>query len=726
MLEQTDWVGKQLGHYRLLRPIGKGGFADVYLGEHVHLTTRAAVKLLHTRLSDDDMENFRREAQMIARLVHPNIVRVFDFGVENNILYLVMDYAPDGTLRQRHKKGTQLPPAIVTTYVLQIAEALQYAHDQRLVHRDVKPENMLVGGRQEVLLSDFGIALISQTSNFQHTQNIAGTAAYMAPEQIQAHPRPASDQYSLAVVVYEWLCGQRPFQGSFSELAIKHVLTPPLPLRTLAPNISIAVEGVVMTALQKDPQQRFPNVRAFAQALQQASQRGSSFQLPSPSFVYPSAVPQSSAHPSQFAGHYAQRPTRSVAMPTPTVAANAASTASTPLNTAFPSNPLTSHASFVQTPAYPMGQAYQPYPQEIPGVPSAPARRVSRRALLAGAVGLVALSSGATWYVANQRVSPSLSPGIIVNSNPLSKLMSSTTSASPILTYSAQQDYVWAVDWSPDGKYIASGSHDGTTHVWNATTAQRFISYRSATKPAISDNWALGVSWSPDSKKVGMGFIDGTVQVVDIASGELIHTYGQHPGPPIYAVTWSPKGDYIAMSGGDVKVYEVASEKLITTFDKHTDAVVTAAWSPDGKWIASGSVDGKAKVWKPFTGEEQLNYTSHSNEVRTVAWSHDSTRIVSSSWDRTVKVWEATMGHTLYTYSEQPVPQMMDSAVWSHNDKYIAMGGHDIYLRICDASTGKVLQSFDAYPVYSLAWSPDDKLIVTGGITDKRAQVWKL
>ncbi len=136
MQEQTDWVGKQLGHYRLLRSIGKGGFADVYLGEHVHLT-RAAVKLLHTRLSHD-VENFRGEAQMIARLVHPNIVRVFDFGVENNIPYLVMDYAPDGTLRQGHARGTLLPPATVASYVLQIAEALQCAHDQRLVHRDVK------------------------------------------------------------------------------------------------------------------------------------------------------------------------------------------------------------------------------------------------------------------------------------------------------------------------------------------------------------------------------------------------------------------------------------------------------------------------------------------------------------------------------------------------------------------------------------------------------------
>ncbi len=716
MLEQTDWVGKQLGHYRLLHPIGKGGFADVYLGEHIHLTTYAAVKLLHTRLSDEDVENFRREAQMIARLVHPNIVRVFDFGVENNIPYLVMDYARDGTLRQRHAKGIQLSLATVVTYVLQIAEALQYAHDQRLIHRDVKPENMLIGGRQEVLLSDFGIALMSQTSNFQHTQNIAGTAAYMAPEQIQAHPRPASDQYSLAVVVYEWLCGQHPFQGSFSELAIKHVITPPSSLRAHVPDLSPAVEEVVMTALQKDPQRRFPNVRAFAQALQQASQRSSSSQLTPSTRVLPPSPPLALPvhHPSQFLGQQTYKPAHN-AFPVATPA---------PLNMPSPSASLPPHASFMQTPAYPVGQPFPPH--TIPGVSSQPPRRISRRALFAGAIGLVAVSSGATWYVGNQlsHVSSTLPTSIGMN-NPLSKLADSASSGSPVLTYSAQQDYVWTVDWSPDGKYIVSGSHDGTTHVWNATTAQRLLSYRSATKPAVSDNWALGVAWSPDSKRIGIGFIDRTVQVVDIISSELIHTYGQHPAPPIYAVTWSPTGDYIAMSGGDVKVYEVASQRLVTTFDKHTDTVVTTTWSPDGKWLASGSTDGKAKVWKPFTGEEQLNYTGHSSELRTVAWSHDSTRIVSSSWDHTVKVWEATTGHTLYSYSEQPVPQLMDSAAWSHNDKYIALGSHDIYLRICDASTGKVLQSFDAYPVYSLAWSPDDKLIVTGGISDKRVQVWK-
>ena len=142
---------------------------------------------------------------MLANLIHPQIVRVLDFGVADHTPYLVMDYAPSGTLRTRHPKGTRLAVPTVVSYVKQCAQALQYAHDQKIIHRDVKPENMLIGRNGEILLSDFGIALVAQSSRYQSTKDMAGTITYMAPEQIEAHPRPASDQYSLGIVTYEWL-----------------------------------------------------------------------------------------------------------------------------------------------------------------------------------------------------------------------------------------------------------------------------------------------------------------------------------------------------------------------------------------------------------------------------------------------------------------------------------------------------------------------------------------
>jgi len=270
----VDRVGQQFGNYRLIRMLGEGAFAEVYLGEHIYLGTQAAIKVLHTQLHSDDTEKFRAEARTIAHLVHPHIVRVLEFGIEGKTPFLVMDYAPYGTLRQRHPRGVPLPLGTIVSYITQVAVALQYAHDEKLIHRDVKPENMLLGRRGEILLSDFGIALVAQSSRYQATQDMAGTMAYMAPEQIQGKPRPASDQYSLGIVVYEWLSGDRPFHGSITEIVGQHLSVPPPPLHGRIPMVSPDAEQVVMTALAKDPRQRFASVEAFATALEQASQSG--------------------------------------------------------------------------------------------------------------------------------------------------------------------------------------------------------------------------------------------------------------------------------------------------------------------------------------------------------------------------------------------------------------------------------------------------------------------
>src|SRR6266436_9057162 len=147
----VDRVGQQLGNYRLTRLLGRGGFAEVYLGEHVYLKNHAALKILSTTLTDEHVEDFVKEAQALARLAHPHIVRVLDFAVEDGIPFLVMEYAPNGTLRQRHPKGTLVPLDIVVSYVQQVAEALHYIHRQKLIHRDVKPENMLLDPQNEVL-----------------------------------------------------------------------------------------------------------------------------------------------------------------------------------------------------------------------------------------------------------------------------------------------------------------------------------------------------------------------------------------------------------------------------------------------------------------------------------------------------------------------------------------------------------------------------------------------
>ena len=272
----ADFVGQRLGNYQLGRLLGQGGFAEVYLGTHTYLNTQVAIKVLQTRLSGDDSGAFLNEARTIANLVHPNIVRVLDFGIEANIPFLVMDYAPYGTLRNLFPKGIAQPAAKLVPYVKQVASALQYAHDRMLVHRDIKPENMLVGRNGEVLLSDFGIATAAKSSRSQNVAEAAGTVLYMAPEQLQGRPRAASDQYALGIVVYEWLSGTAPFQGMFSEVASQHLFTAPAPLHLKVLSISPALEVVVVKALAKEPHERYGSVAEFAEAFERACNPASS------------------------------------------------------------------------------------------------------------------------------------------------------------------------------------------------------------------------------------------------------------------------------------------------------------------------------------------------------------------------------------------------------------------------------------------------------------------
>jgi predicted ATPase/DNA-binding CsgD family transcriptional regulator len=278
MIEQVE---QRLGNYRLKQLLGKGAFADVFLGEHLYLNTPVAVKVLHSRLDSYTLADFLTEARHISHLVHPHIIRVFDFGLESDVPFLVMDYASHGNLRQKHHAGSTLPLPTIVTYVLALASALQYTHDQHLIHRDLKPENVLLGSKHEVLLSDFGLTFFTSDREALHTTGRFGTLSYMAPELIRGQPPvPANDQYALAVMVYEWLCGHLPFEGLAAYLSNQHLYSDPPSLCDEHPEIPRAVEQVVLKGLSKEPTQRFVDVLSFARALEEASQVVSSPPVP--------------------------------------------------------------------------------------------------------------------------------------------------------------------------------------------------------------------------------------------------------------------------------------------------------------------------------------------------------------------------------------------------------------------------------------------------------------
>lgn len=757
MVEQTGSSGQQIGNYRLTKLLGRGGFAEVYLADHIHLNTQAAVKLLNTRLANEGIEGFRNEARMIAGLIHPHIVRVLDFGVENSVPYLVMDYAPNGSLRQLHAKGARLPLPLVVGYVQQIASALQYAHEQRLIHRDIKPENMLVGRNKEVLLSDFGIALVAQSSHYQKTQDVAGTLAYMAPEQIQAHPRPASDQYSLGIVVYEWLGGQRPFQGTMTEIAVKHATAAPPPLRQFAPELPPAVEQVVLMALQKDPHARFPTVLAFAQALSQVSSQVSQafsggFAPGMPSQQSQVRTPVYGTLPSQQS--QVQTPGYGTLPPTGDAATRPMSGPySQPL---FPPTPAPQPypASHMPGGSSPMGGTFPPpvtYPpytpyqssissQTVPPTQVSGARKVSRRTAIVGiAGGTVAVAgSGLAYYVYTNAkkgpTNPTSSPGstsTVSNSSGTPSATTEASSAGALMTFSDHTKTIWNVAWSPDGKYIASASDDGTSHVWNVSTRQRVFSYRSGIQPAQSDDGAYSVDWLPDSTGFAVGFSDGTAEVVNLPARKRTGSFDSGKNGDLhgalYAVAFSPDGRYLAIAGffsNDIQIFDRVTQQRVRALTGHTDTVWSLAWSHNGKYIASASGDATARVWDWNTGKPLLVYDKQGDTVRAVSWSPDDTRVVSGGISGPVYIWASDSGQTLLTYGNQDDFQVL-AVSWSHHGKYIASaGGSDATTHVWNPQNGQLFRKFPAQAINSVSWSPDDTRIVTAN--NEIVQVWQI
>lgn len=270
--------GQRFGNYQLISLLGESSYAQVYLGEQTLLKTQAVIKVLHVQLDDQKAEQFRFEADRVARLDHPYIARLQHFGIEHHSPYLVTDYAPNGSLRQHHPRGVPVPVGIVIRYAQQVAEALDYAHQQKIIHRNIKPENLLVGKKNEILLSDFGIAIVTHQAPATTSEDSSDTLSYIAPEQLRRKPHPASDQYALAVMVYEWLTGRLPFQGSAIEVARQHLEVPPPLMREPGSAFSADVERVVLRGLEKHWQMRYPGVREFANALHDAH-------FPRPPFV---------------------------------------------------------------------------------------------------------------------------------------------------------------------------------------------------------------------------------------------------------------------------------------------------------------------------------------------------------------------------------------------------------------------------------------------------------
>jgi eukaryotic-like serine/threonine-protein kinase len=260
------------GRYRVLHRLGAGGMADVYLAQDQQLDREIALKLLHRRFAEDPgfVERFRREAQAAASLQHPNVVSVFDRGSVEGTYYIAMEYLEGRTLKRLIREEAPLETNRAIDLTVQMLKAARFAHRRGVIHRDLKPHNVIVDDNDHVKVTDFGIARAG-ASDMTETGSIMGTAQYLSPEQAQGHAVSApSDLYSIGIVLYEMLTGRVPFDGeSPVTIALKHVSEAPVPPSQINPDIPSALEQVVMWALNKDPADRPADADQFIMALEQ-------------------------------------------------------------------------------------------------------------------------------------------------------------------------------------------------------------------------------------------------------------------------------------------------------------------------------------------------------------------------------------------------------------------------------------------------------------------------
>src|ERR1700733_13943106 len=263
------------GRYEVLSRIGSGGMADVYLAEDQLLGRQVAVKVLQHRFAEDQefVERFRREASSAAGLSHPNVVAIFDRGEWDGTYYIAMEYLPGRALKAVVREQGPLEPVVAIDIVIQILQAARFAHRRGVIHRDLKPHNVILDEEGRAKVTDFGIARAG-ASDMTLTGSIMGTAQYLSPEQAQGHAVSASsDLYSVGVILYELLTGVVPFEGETAvAIAFKQVSAEPRPPSAVNPAVPAALDAVVLRALAKDPAHRYANADELIAALEHERQ----------------------------------------------------------------------------------------------------------------------------------------------------------------------------------------------------------------------------------------------------------------------------------------------------------------------------------------------------------------------------------------------------------------------------------------------------------------------
>jgi WD40 repeat protein len=741
--------------YEILGVLGRGGFGIVYLARHLALNREVALKMvLGTEWTDERARaRFLVEAETVAAIRHTHVLQVYDFGDAGGTPYIAMEYLRGGTLGDRLRAGSPFDPRSAAELVGKLARAVRAAHEQGIVHRDLKPANVLFDEHGGPKVTDFGLAKRGRGEHLTFTAEVAGTPAYMAPEQATGAGVIGlqADVWALGVILYECLTGSRPFDGDHHLVILQRVLSEvPARPRSANPSVPRDLELICLKCLAKEPHERYATAAALADDLDRFV-RGESVS------VRPAGLPER-------AYKWARRK--------PTLAAAYALAVVTAVLAAG----ITGAVWLWQRAEHDRSDAEAARDESArQKVVAEQARDGEQRARVVAEVArakVVAVEYGRTIQVAHlvwrannfddaknlidgtapgqrgwewrylQRLchpdvltltrlddrlsSAAFSPDgrRVVTAGRVARVRDAQTGAE-LLAFADHSQGINSAAFSPDGVWVVTASDDETARVWDAKTGRVVCLLRHA-------NRVHSAAFSPDGGRVVTASDDGTARVWDVSAafgpGSRLVTAASDDktaeawampvakggtvlphGNVVTTAGFSPDGARVVSGGGDgmARVWDARSGKELLVLRGHTDSVTSAGFSPDGARVATASADWTARVWDAKTGAKELEFKGHMGAVRSVAFSQDGSRVVTGSWDQTARVWDANAVRSLltlkgYSYS-------VNSAGFSPDGARVLTASADGTARVWDATIGAEVRALtgEIDSVRAAAFSPD-------------------